>query len=338
MIENSKLKYFEKLLPFKLLVGFSGGVDSSVLVFLLNEFGIKFDLAIVDYGIREQSKEEVAYAKELAKNFKCDCFVTEAPKFKSNFESNARDFRYNYFKKIANANGHYGVVLGHHLNDKVEWTLMQMTKGCGLNTISGFNFIEERDGLKIFRPMIELTKKFNYTFANMLNIKYFEDETNKDTSIKRNSFRKLAEDIVDGNEEGLIKTYKYLKEDKDAFLEENLVSIGNFSIINTAFRHHRTIIHNIDRYFKTKKNYVLSRHQRDEIIRSGFNININGVEIVNDNDRNRIFLFDQIVDENVIMPKEVKENFRINKIPVKMRKALYVYGEADFLFMENNER
>lgn len=329
-MDKSKLHYFENLKPFKLLVGFSGGVDSTFLTFLLKEFDVQFDLAIVDYGIREQSKEEVAYAKELAKQYKCKCFVTKAPKYESNFEANARDFRYDFFKRIINANGHKGLVLGHHLNDKVEWTLMQMTKGCGLGTIGGFGFKEERDGIVIYRPMIELSKKAIYKLANVLRLKYFEDETNKDETIKRNSFRKIAEQIVNGNEEGLSKTYQYLMEEKSVFLRD-LLHIGeHFSTIHTAFEDKKTLLYNIDKYFKVKKNYVLSRKQRDEIVKSNFNININGTEIVTFDEYSKIYLFDQIIDENVVMPKEIREKFRKQKVPAKMRKALYVYGDDKY--------
>ena len=50
----------------KNLLAFSGGIDSTALFFMLLEQNIDFDMAIVDYGIRAQSKDEVAYAKELA--------------------------------------------------------------------------------------------------------------------------------------------------------------------------------------------------------------------------------------------------------------------------------
>ena len=47
------------------LLAFSGGVDSSALFFILLENNIPFDICIVDYGLREQSKLEVEYAYEL---------------------------------------------------------------------------------------------------------------------------------------------------------------------------------------------------------------------------------------------------------------------------------
>ena len=49
----------------KNLLAFSGGADSTALFFLLLENDIPFDIAIVDYAIREQSKEELLFAQEL---------------------------------------------------------------------------------------------------------------------------------------------------------------------------------------------------------------------------------------------------------------------------------
>ena len=74
------------LVDKKILLAFSGGIDSTALFFLLQECGIKCDLAIVDYGVREQSKDEVNYAKELASIYDIKYFTTNAPKFESNFE------------------------------------------------------------------------------------------------------------------------------------------------------------------------------------------------------------------------------------------------------------
>ena len=70
MLKNSSL---EKLRGKKNLLAFSAGVDSSALFFILLQNKIKFDIAIVNYNIREQSKEETQYAKELAsKNIRCN--------------------------------------------------------------------------------------------------------------------------------------------------------------------------------------------------------------------------------------------------------------------------
>ena len=51
------------------LLAFSHGIDSTALFYILEEAGIKFDLAMVDYNVREQSKSEIKSAKELADKF-----------------------------------------------------------------------------------------------------------------------------------------------------------------------------------------------------------------------------------------------------------------------------
>ena len=59
----------------KNLLAFSAGVDSSALFFLLLENNIPFDIAIVNYNLRAQSKEEISYAKELSHTYKKEIFI-----------------------------------------------------------------------------------------------------------------------------------------------------------------------------------------------------------------------------------------------------------------------
>ncbi|HHS92170.1 MAG TPA: tRNA lysidine(34) synthetase TilS, partial [Campylobacterales bacterium] len=49
----------------KNLLAFSAGVDSSALFFLLLEYEIEFDIAMVNYGLREEADEEEAYVRSL---------------------------------------------------------------------------------------------------------------------------------------------------------------------------------------------------------------------------------------------------------------------------------
>ena len=64
----------------KNLLAFSAGIDSSALFFLLIENNIPFDIAIVNYNMRNQSKDEVIYAKQLATKYKKQIFLKEFPK------------------------------------------------------------------------------------------------------------------------------------------------------------------------------------------------------------------------------------------------------------------
>lgn len=122
----------------KHLLGFSGGADSIALFYALVEHSIAFDIAIVDYGLRAQSKEEVAYAHKLAASHDKRCFSAQAPAFKSNFEANARAFRYRFFASLIATLGYDSLLLAHHFNDRFEWFLLQLSKGAGISSLLGF--------------------------------------------------------------------------------------------------------------------------------------------------------------------------------------------------------
>lgn len=60
---------------------------------------IDFDLVMINYKTRKNSDLEELKAKELALKFH-KIFIKHAPKFQSNFEKKARDFRYDFFEKF----------------------------------------------------------------------------------------------------------------------------------------------------------------------------------------------------------------------------------------------
>lgn len=142
---REKLLHLDALRGAKNLLAFSGGVDSSCLFFLLLREKINFDLAIVNYGVRKSAKDELKYAKKLAKKYGKKIFILDSPKITRNFESEARRVRYAFFERIILAHNYENLILAHQLNDRFEWLLMQLTKGCGLNSLLGFKSIEEVD-------------------------------------------------------------------------------------------------------------------------------------------------------------------------------------------------
>ena len=129
----------------KNLLAFSGGTDSSALFFLLLQEKIPFDIAIVNYQTREQSLEEVAYANALADAFKKECFVLEAKLSEQNFEAKARQLRYDFFETLIKKHGYSNLLTAHQLDDRLEWLLMQLSKGSGLYELLGTPSIEIRD-------------------------------------------------------------------------------------------------------------------------------------------------------------------------------------------------
>lgn len=162
-----------------------------LLFFILLENNIPFDIAIVNYNVREQSKDEVKYAKDLAKKYDKQIFVKNLElKELSNFEKKARDIRYNFFEEIIQKNSYEALITAHQLNDKLEWFLMQLSQGAGLIELIGLNKISQKNNYTIYRPLLDYTKKDLQAYLDNENIKYFIDESNFDEKYRRNYFRK----------------------------------------------------------------------------------------------------------------------------------------------------
>ena len=203
-----------KLKSGRNLLAFSHGVDSTALFYILDEAGVKFDLAIVDYNVRAQSKDEIASARQLATKFNKQIYVKSVRLGESNFEHEARAARYDFFAEICREHGYENLILAHQFDDKFEWFLMQLGRGAGLSELLGMQELEAREDYVIARPLLGVRKRELERFLQGRNLKYFTDETNLTDRFKRGFIRaKFSEPFLDEYFSGVKKSFEFLAAD-----------------------------------------------------------------------------------------------------------------------------
>ena len=203
-----------KLKSGRNLLAFSHGVDSTALFYLLDEAGVEFDLAIVNYNVRAQSKDEVTSARDLAAKFNKQIYVKSVHLGESNFEHEARAARYDFFAEICCERGYENLILAHQFDDKFEWFLMQLGRGAGLSELLGMQELEPREDYVIARPLLGVRKCELERFLRERNLKYFTDETNLTDRFKRGRVRaKFSEPFLDEYFGGVKKSFEFLAAD-----------------------------------------------------------------------------------------------------------------------------
>ncbi|SFZ97468.1 tRNA(Ile)-lysidine synthetase [hydrothermal vent metagenome] len=305
----------------KNLLAFSAGVDSSALFFLLLEKQIKFDIALVNYGTRKNSDVEEKHAKDLAKKYNITCYSIKAPKFTNNFERDAREFRYDFFKKICSEHKYENILTAHQLNDQLEWLLMRLTKGAGLSELIGLTLKSKREHYTLVRPLLESSKDELLTYLNQNDYPYFVDESNLEDTYERNRFRKeFSDPLMKKYTDGIRRSFEYLNRDKD--------SLENRFETTYANKELRVIkLHDINAKSKAvdltlkELGYLLSSAQRKEI-ESSDSLVIGGLWAIERKD-NFIYIAPYIEST---MPKKFKEECRVKKIPSKIRPYLCQEG------------
>lgn len=304
----------------KNLLAFSAGVDSTALFFILLENEIPFDIAIVNYNTRENSKKEVSYAKELAKTYKKNIYIKDITiENSSNFEKKARDIRYRFFEQIIDKEDYETLITAHQLNDKLEWFLMQFTRGAGLMELISFNEFTQKDNYKIYRPLLNISKNQLQEYLDKNNIKYFIDISNFDEKYKRNYFRKnFSNELLEQFKEGIKRSFKYLEndinslniEEKPFYKEKELEIFKNLGDDNLNIRL-------IDLSLK-RRGILLTKKQRDEIIKQREIVISHKIAI--SITLKYIFITPY---KKIIMGKNFKEKCRLFKIPKNNRSYIF---------------
>ena len=310
-----------KLKSGRNLLAFSHGVDSTALFYLLDEAGVKFDLAIVDYNVRAQSKDEVASARDLAAKFNKQIYVKSVHLDESNFEHEARTARYEFFGQICRERGYENLILAHQFDDKFEWFLMQLGRGAGLIELLGMQELEAREDYVIARPLLGVRKCELERFLRERNLKYFTDETNLTDRFKRGFIRaKFSEPFLNEYFSGVKKSFEFLAADALNLAPEISNPAPNIYLVKRGANE----IRGVDQACK-RLGLVLSLAQRNECTRcleNGTGCVLGGKVAVGVGD-NFIFVTPYI---KAAMDKKFKEACRRLAIPPINRGFLFSAG------------
>jgi tRNA(Ile)-lysidine synthase len=189
-----KIELIEDFQAQTYLIAVSGGVDSMVLAHLFLKASLHFQIAHVNYQLRQEDSlkdEEIVTEFCLNNtipihNYKIDT-LDYCQKNKLGIQEAARIIRYDWFKKIQKEQGLKYLVTAHHLNDNIETFLINAQRGSGLRGLKSMNVLNT--STNIFRPLLPITKNEIYEYANQNNITFREDVSNQKNDYLRNSIR-----------------------------------------------------------------------------------------------------------------------------------------------------
>ena len=171
-----------------LVLAFSGGLDSCVLLHLLAHLRktLPFQLSAhhVNHGLSPNANTWANFCAEFCAKLNIP-FTLSTVKVEQNsglgLEATARQARY---KALLGADADF-IVLAHHQDDQAETLLLQLARGAGVKGLAGMG----ANNGKLLRPLLDAPRSALEAYAKTNNLTWIEDESNADTKFDRNFMR-----------------------------------------------------------------------------------------------------------------------------------------------------
>lgn len=206
------------------LLACSGGLDSVCLGTLLNEAKIPFEVAHVNFCLREgESEEDEVFVRNWAKSLgkSIHIFLPDTLSFASenqlSIQMAAREIRYDWFERLRAERKLEGIILAHQEDDQLETIFLNLLRGTGIEGIYG---MAERRGWLI-RPLLPFSRSEILDYAIQIGLNWREDSSNTKTDYKRNKLRIQAlpalYEVAEDSKANLRTSFARLKDTGKAF-------------------------------------------------------------------------------------------------------------------------
>lgn len=181
---------FVKTIEQPVAVGFSGGSDSTAVLYLAKKFIDKFDVIYFAHGdnpLVDDDRAAIEFCKAQCETLGLELQVIDLSlqKNKVGWEAAGHAARKNYAM-----DNYKSFLLGHHLDDVCENYFIQFFRGSGSAKV-----LKSEETMK--RPLLKYSKEEIQHYLRKKKISWLEDKTNDNTDITRNYWRKKILPLIE---------------------------------------------------------------------------------------------------------------------------------------------
>lgn len=190
------VKNYSMLDTPSVLLAYSGGADSSVLLHLLvkarKKYGFSLTCVHVNHMIRaNEADRDEDFCKRTCDSLGIPLIVVkkDVPSLAASqgqgLEEAAREFRYRVFDEICQRLDIKTVATAHNATDNAETVIFNLCRGSGIKGASGIAPVRDN----IIRPILLSDKEQILEYAAQNGIEFVYDSTNSDSAYTRNFIR-----------------------------------------------------------------------------------------------------------------------------------------------------
>jgi tRNA(Ile)-lysidine synthase len=168
------------------IVGYSGGADSTALLHLMTrlqgEFNLRVHAAHLHHGMRLEADDDVRVCEAVCAGLGVPLHVERvdvpalAQAQRVSLEEAGRNARYAFFDRLARELNAVAVALAHTRDDQIETILINLLRGTGPRGLCGMPY--KRD--HIIRPLLDATRAQTHQYCAAHGLPTIFDSTNLD--------------------------------------------------------------------------------------------------------------------------------------------------------------
>lgn len=224
----------------RVLVGFSGGADSTALLLVLRDLEAPGLTAVhVHHGLRgAEADADAAWCERFCRHAgvpfrRVDLTVSRDDLRAVGMEAAARQARLRAWHSLAGDDPTTAVALGHHRDDAVETLFLRLARGSNSTGLTGLRAQRCVAGVRFLRPLLCAAREDIERFLHDRGVVDWRcDETNQDTRIQRNAVRRRLLPLfaeIFGGIEGLPRSLNALQADAallEAMADDAAIAVG----------------------------------------------------------------------------------------------------------------
>lgn len=190
-----------------LLVAYSGGLDSTVLLHAMHQLQseLTFELAAmhVHHGLSDHADDWERFCEKncIHLGIPLEQFRVRVDQDSGlGIEATARNARY---QALQTTNADF-ICLAHHQDDQAETLLLQLARGAGVKGLAGMAQIDQER--RLIRPLLDSTRNEIASYAKDHQLQWIDDESNADITFNRNFIRHTVLPIFSKRYTSITKT------------------------------------------------------------------------------------------------------------------------------------